>query len=301
MKRRWWLWITIGLVLVGAAGVAFEPTGVVLGYLTRESFYRGRPARYWGRMLRTDDPVLQSHAFQALRDGKAEAVPVLVELLRDRRDDWTGAEVRWRAASLLGEVGPEARTAVPALIEALQDGDPHVRTVAATSLAAVAPGDPETVTAFTGLLHGPDRLVAVRALARCGAAAAPAVPDVIGLLQDAEPNVRWNAARTLGLIGPPARAAVPALVATLKDHEAFVREHAAEALGDLGPAAQDAVPALIGVLKDKDARVRRDAARSLGQIGPAAAPAVPTLRGLLKDENARVRDAADKALKQLTE
>jgi HEAT repeat protein len=48
-----------------------------------------------------------------------------------------------------------------------------------------------------------------------GPGAESAVPDLIRLLEDPDPEVRKAAARTLGRIGPAADAAVPALMRTL--------------------------------------------------------------------------------------
>jgi HEAT repeat protein len=136
----------------------------------------------------------------------------------------------------------------------------------------------------------------VRALSRFRSAALPALPELIRLLDDPDPVIRWNAARTLGKIGPKAKDAVPHLVKALGQADVAVREHAAEALGDIGPEAQAAIPDLIRVLDDKEPKVRRDAARSLGLMGTVARSAVPALKGLLKDPQEMVRDAAQKAL-----
>src|SRR5215471_4901474 len=100
MKK--WLFLGLALVVLAvAAGVVFEPTGVVLGRLRGETFYRGRPVSSWRRALKDPDPKAHVAAVDALKGGGAEAVPVLVELLQGGKDsDWSGAEVRWMAAEL---------------------------------------------------------------------------------------------------------------------------------------------------------------------------------------------------------
>lgn len=62
-----------------------------------------------------------------------DAVPALVEALKDN-----DSAVRSYAASTLGKIGPAARDAVPAL-KALSENDPNpdVRGVAATALLAI--------------------------------------------------------------------------------------------------------------------------------------------------------------------
>jgi HEAT repeat protein len=282
-------------VLVLAAAVWLEPTGVVQGWLRGEAFYRNRPAHYWSKGLTDPDPKTEMAARQALKEGGSQAVPVLAELLRSDR---VGA--RWKAAEMLGQMEKEAQPAVPALVQALHDDDAHVRFVAASALDALGYTGSETIPVWQTMLSSDNPLPAIRGLAHCGTAAAPAVPRLIELLQDRDSEIRWNAARTLGLIGPQAKAAVPALISALKkDDDPLVREHAAEALGDIGPDAKDAVEPLTAALKDPDARVRRDAVRSLGQIGPSAKSAVADVQRLLKDPVERVRKAAEAAYQKL--
>ncbi len=292
-------WLIVGVILAAAAvlAVLFEPTGAVRGYLRGEPFFNGRPASTWGWRLRDANPHTQEEARQALAGGGPTAVPVLIHLVR-QKGGWEAAELRWTAAELLGEIGPEAGpAAADALSDALADPDGHVRAVAAEALGRVGPLTPRVVPALIDRLKDDDPIPAVRALAHSGAEGLAAVPAVTALLKHADAEVRWNAARTLGKLG--AVAAVGPLVEALKDAAALVREHAAEALGDIGPAASAAVGPLIRVLGDPDARVRRDAARSLGQIGPVARAALPALRGLRDDPEPIVREAAAKAVASL--
>ncbi|HEY7156829.1 MAG TPA: HEAT repeat domain-containing protein [Gemmataceae bacterium] len=290
MKKRLVMGLGVALMLLALA-VWLEPTGVVLGWINGEAFYRNRPTRYWRKALTDSDPKTQKDTHEALKGGGRSALPVLAEVLQ--KDDRAAA--RWRAADLLGQIGPEARessSALAALTAALRDKDPYVRAVAAGALASIGPAGPDALPPLRDMLSDGERVPALRALARYGAEAAPAIPQAIKLLDDDESEVRWNAARTLGKIGPAAREAVPALVAALKDDDALVREHAAEALGDIGPDAKDSVRALMAVLQDPDARVRRDAVRSLGQIGLGDKSAISAIEPLLKDKDEKVRRAA---------
>ena len=69
-----------------------------------------------------------------------KAAPLLAELLDNIDfDDWSGGNVsaqcgshlRIKAAQMLARLGPEAKSAVPALVRALKDKDPFVRDAAA--------------------------------------------------------------------------------------------------------------------------------------------------------------------------
>jgi HEAT repeat protein len=291
--------IVLLVVLVAAvAAVLLDPTHTVRGWLGGERFFAGRPVSYWKGALASADPAVETKAFAALKEGGKTAVPVLTELLVAKGAD---AKVRWKAADLLGQVGADASEAIPALLAALKDSDPHVRAVVAKSLGGVVPKEScgEAVEALAAMLKDGSEPAAARAISRFGANGAAALPALLEAMKDPDSTVRWEAGRAVGKIGAAAKSAVPALVEQMKDEVSLVREHAAEALGDIGPEAKDGVPALIAILKDPVARVRRDAARSLGQIGPAAKPALEAARGLLKDEDMEVRAAAEKTVRIL--
>jgi HEAT repeat protein len=301
VNRRSLLWILAGLTIVLLGAAVFEPSGVVRGtirgFFGHELFYHGKPTSSWRRALADRDPKTQSEAVQTLRSGGAEAVPVLIELLTDTHADWSSTEARWRAAQILGDLGAEAKPALSALLAAAHDQDPHVRSVVLAVLAEMEVPAADGLPLFLEALGTEDKVAACRGLARLGARAKSAIPELRKLLGDPRGEVRWNAARALGKIGPEAAVAVPNLITQLQDEDGLVREHAAEALGEIGESAASAVPALS--LKDREPRVRRDAVRALGQIGLSARSALPAIRELLKDEDARVREAAAKAVYRL--
>jgi HEAT repeat protein len=124
------------------------------------------------------------------------------------------------------------------------------------------------------------RRSALRALARLGSQAEPAVPPLTSCLTDADATLRDEAARALVQIGP---AAVPALMEALKNPDREVRRQAAWAMKRLGPASRIAVPTLIPALKDPDPRVRKGAALALGSL--EAEEAIPALMEALKDNH----------------
>ncbi len=106
---------------------------------------------------------------------------------------------RMAAAEAIGEFGPRAKAAVPALIELLKDDDGMVR------------------------------WTAIEALGNIGPEANAAVPTLIAVsLKDTdENNVQW-AADTLGEIGPEAKKAVPALTELLTHKSMGIQWTAAE-------------------------------------------------------------------------
>jgi HEAT repeat protein len=61
-----------------------------------------------------------------------EAVPALIAVLKDE-----DSELRASAATALGGIGPAAKEAVPALSVALKDKDKRVREIAASALRKI--------------------------------------------------------------------------------------------------------------------------------------------------------------------
>jgi 3-methyladenine DNA glycosylase AlkC len=185
----------------------------------------------------------------------------LIQALEDEE-----LEVRRSAALALGEMGPAAVDAVPALIRALEDENVFVRRDAADALGDIGPGAVEAVPALIQALGDENdyvRMAARYALRNIGPEAVPVLIEALG---DENSKVRLCAADALGAIGPEAKEAVPALIQALGDEEVYVRGAAAVALGVIGPEAKEAVPALIRALEDENVFVRRDAAGALTNI-----------------------------------
>ena len=106
---------------------------------------------------------------------------------------------------LQGQVGPGAGSALPELINRLEDPDTRVRVLACRAIGRLAP----------------DSARAVQALA--------------GALADKVWRVRWSAAHALAGMDPAAaRAAKGALGKALKDERREVRDAAGRALKRLG-------------------------------------------------------------------
>jgi HEAT repeat protein len=139
----------------------------------------GRPAAVWVEVLKDKDKDFCWEAAEAL------------DYYRERgRAFTTGCEeyYRFAAAHALVTVGPDARTAVPALTEALKDTDRDVRFYAACALVQIQPEN----KAASALLLGE-----LRAL--------------IKLLKDGDGRRVAFAADVVGCLGAKAEPAVPAL------------------------------------------------------------------------------------------
>jgi HEAT repeat protein len=130
-----------------------------------------------------------------------------------------------------------------------------------------------------------------------GAAARPAVPELLKLLFDADRYVRWEAGIALvGLkVGP--EILFPPIRELAAHEDSHHRVLAADILRLLGPQAAPALADLLRLLADKTAEVRREAALSLKELGPAARAAAPLLRAALADPDPGVRKQAERTLK----
>ena len=218
---------------------------------------------HWGPLLLAAClVVLRPHAQEAVSDPEA-----LIEQLETPGKGGPERQGRRDAALALSELGPEAAPAVPALINALEDGDTQV------------------------WFHS------VTALARIGSAAKPAIP---ALLEDLKSggrrgaNAKWyRSAYALGNMGPTSLAE---LTVALTDSHAGVRAGVAKALGWLAEEAAVAIPDLIALLQDEEEEVRLYAAESIGKIGPLA---IPALASSLDSPDHNARKAALTAVKTL--
>jgi len=148
------------------------------------------------------------------------------------------------AAEALLEMGEEAVSAAPLLVEIL-NGEPGDRAVLeAVAQALVAIGEPG-VPALSSALRGEIPVARERALAilrKLGPAGAPAVPDLLYLMRGADERVRDPAREVLLGLG---EAAIPYLLAALNAEDWMDRAPAVKCLADLGVMAMKEIPALL--------------------------------------------------------
>jgi bla regulator protein BlaR1 len=126
---------------------------------------------------------------------------------------------------------PGANVTVPALAEALDDGDQDIREKAALGLAFMS-GD-AVIPALLKALQDRDAQVREKAAIGLALRRDPRVVDaLLSAIADPDPQVREKVAIALGTSGDPR--AIPALERALKDPDAQVREKAATGFVLLG-------------------------------------------------------------------
>lgn len=239
-----------------------------------------------------DQDVRVSAAAALARLGRYDqALPVLVACLKDNDSQ---ARVRGEAAQALGRSGLHAKEAVPALVQAAENGWVRYRAVQALdAIGAKAAGSVKPVILTLKHAREPARVHAANALGKIAPDGEAVVPALVAALKDKEKKVRSAAARALGKLGPSAHSAAGPLAHMLRDHEFQVRRSAVVALGKIGADPNEVVPHLIWALGDCHWKVRSDASQALGGIGT---PAAPALIAALKDDNPLIRMHAADAL-----
>lgn len=222
--------------------------------------------------LRTRDERLHAESFEIVRRIGPGAIPLLTELLQDKR-----VLVRREAISMLIDLAPDTEVVQAELCAAMKDGDAFVARDAARALGALGERAAWSVRALIGAMSHEDehvRLYAAEALASIGPAAASATADLARALRDPVPGVRWAACEALGSIGAEAAEAVPELVTALRDEYLYVRICAAGALGSMGPRAGAAVASLKEAGADPSMRAEADwALERITGVASGAKPA----------------------------
>lgn len=194
----------------------------------------------------------------------------------------------------LGNLGKIAETAVPDLIEVMNNSDVTLRINTIESLCKI--GDHKAIPALVAALQDTDaqvRATAAFALGCFKVKAITAVEPLIMSLEDSDEWVRAKAVEALSHIRHPK--ATIHLAAALHDNYPGVRAKAALALPNIADVSF-AVPLLIAALTDTDTRVRAAAADALGMFGSEANLAAPHLVNALQDEDLYVQINAAKAL-----
>ena len=196
------------------------------------------------------------------------------------------------AASALGQIGPEAKTAVPALIEATQ-GHARLRGTVVWALGQIGPEAKAAIPAMAALPRDNASNAVVDVLGEHGSG--PPFRRSLELLHDKDANSQWYVACVLAKMGP---AAVPALIQgagwtrtptfaamrpmpwdrwLLEPGQPFqplwnrsgtaTRGFQRPPPGLWGQSVRKPSAALTKLLQDKDAEICRCAAGVLGEIG----------------------------------
>jgi len=148
--------------------------------------------------LASDEPALYESAHRWLLDQGPSVVPTLEKALADGR---LGSVGHWRILLLLRDFG--LQSSLPIILAALRRDDHIVKAAAMEALAAFSA--PEATAALTGLFSDSDPDVVRHAASLLGQRRdALAIDQLVVLLNNSDPSLRYSAARALSDIGGPA-------------------------------------------------------------------------------------------------
>jgi HEAT repeat protein len=218
-----------------------------------------------------------------------KAVPALIKAIED--EQYAGRDL---ALEALGEIGPAAKEALPAIQKWLVTDDVPAlcRVVEAKwRIDGDAAFAIEQMVPLLDQKRGRECDGAVRTLAHMGADAKPAIPALVSALKKyPDHNVLW----AVGELAPHARElALPVLREALK--QPGLADNAAIALQNRGEPAEELIPLQLKRLracKPNDGNAPMRIVYTIVIHGPAAKGYVGDLIALLKHENPEVRRAA---------
>lgn len=185
------------------------------------------------------------------------------------------------------------RLAVPALALAANDSDYESNRHACHALAGLGAAAAPAIPALLGALEHYDHGAAAVALGGIGSAAVPALLNVAET--HADPAVRSRAVRALAYAGPVAFAAAPMLLRLLREPvepgaDQDPRLASLEALAAIAPGSPEALVALFDALDDST--LRGHAQEYLRLVGHAPQAGVPALARWLRGSDPTARDLA---------
>jgi HEAT repeat protein len=233
-------------------------------------------------------------ALGELGDDAKPAIPVLAKGISSKQK-----EVQLKTLDAIAEIGPAAKGAVPEIAQALTQDDEEVRVAAARALGSIGSNAKAALPGLVEALNDPSKVVqvaAINAISGLRSEAKPAISDLIQTLSAPDAEVRLATIIALGKLGADAKAAVPSLAKYLTDTDADIRLKTASALVSIGTEASPAIPQLMRALSNPDRATRTLSAIALGRIGSPAKTAVPELTKALKDPEKDVRQQAATAL-----
>jgi HEAT repeat protein len=314
-----------GLLLAAFGGVAVVAVFQFWTFFTQPK-YQGQGLNAWMMLLQRENQEERAAAQVALRAMGKSAVAPLTGML-EKQDSMFKRKVlacaprfpflywfvpqddsaldRGYAASALGEIGPAASNAVPALlrVSVLTNSQINRAFICPKAKAALMKIRSEPLGPLVQELEQENAGSAewgctARELLEFGTNALPAVPAFCRALKLPNFRVRNFAAYALGHIHCDAELAVPALVESVRRG---VSQNNAWALGEFGAEAKPAIPVLESHLQDSEPKICVEILRTLRRIVPPneAKTLVPMLVETMKDQSEIVRAEAGNMLKDI--
>ena len=198
--------------------------------------------------------------------------------------DWKGS-YRVLAEWALEELGPDAKAAVPTLVQMLGTKGPTTNDfspIAGTAYLLLPKMAPASIPPLINSLSSTDLqafALAAGALGEVGPRASAAIPILQTKLADTNVMIRVGAARVLGQLGANPKVFMPTLVESLRDPDYTFLDYKLEILLKYKEQAGDAVPVLSNILVNTASLdhptnqfVRQTVTRALRELQPDTVP-----------------------------
>lgn len=194
-----------------------------------------RTRRRWGWGAAAALAMAGGAALGLLGRYSAEVAPIVLPVLLDALAS-SDFDVRHAATYAIGNLGPVAASAVPALVAQMDPPEASLRLEAMKTLAKIGVGD--ALAAARAMLEDEEnprvRVWGELPVAQLRGDRALATPGIIEIVREhqsrRDADARADAAEALEVIGAGARAAMPLLEALLNDPERAPREAAKRAI-----------------------------------------------------------------------
>ena len=218
--------------------------------------------------LRDANLGVRTEAAFALAEIGKDAIPFLIADLKHPSPD-----VRHSAIYALFRMETNALPALPALMERFSDDYEHIRAAAAIAAGRTGQEGRKVLLQAIADKDGIARSTAINA-AKMMHGADEFVPPLLVVLKDTGVTNRRAATLALGAVNPWKKEVVAAMIGLLDDADAEVRLGAVKNLGKAPWKAHAAIPSLNELLNDPDEPVRTAARETLDKINstPALQP-----------------------------
>lgn len=237
--------------------------------------------------------VLAAQSLEYLDSHAGSALSALIEALKD-------PSCPSQAIRAIGNLGSEAKDAIPELRRWLMISNRWARLYSAVALCLIDSQQHEAVDLLTDGIQSKTnarfRKDVLWAVKETKAKGVVFVPALLEAAQDSDQEV-WTAATTaLQSIQP--EAAIQVLQEKLRTGDDLARLNAATHILFYGYTNSQAVLTLADIIKNNNT-LRQAAGHALRYATNNASEAIAVLRGLLKDKDKKVQSEATRALKHL--
>ena len=234
------------------------------------------------KLMEDSDPGVKLRILDAVTDAGPAALPGLIEALNNPKAAY------W-SCIVLRQLGPAAKSAVPALTKTLADKNPEIRREATLALGAIGAPAETAAPQIAALLEDPlVREAATFALGQIGKMPSKAIVKVKDNTRSDDKFLSTISYWALARVQPDnkelRRETTTRLVEMLGDKNPFVRAAAGRGLASLPPAPEITLPIWDKFMATADEETAHHALNALAGLGPAA---VPRLMKLLKYEKLR--------------